>query len=144
MSDNKPFHKRKFPEPMTQSHKDELRTIANENNYNSARYNYHESDESLLHKMLIFMTKTEEERIHRHNDKDEIILIEEGEIQIKIYDNNLVLQNSVNLNGNETRSFLISKGTIHSVNITSQDAFFTEIAQGPFRPEMTNWFQRTF
>jgi cupin fold WbuC family metalloprotein len=142
MSDNKPFHKRKFPLPLTVGDIAELKTIAQDKQLDSARFNYHESDEAPLHKMLIYMPKTLKERIHVHNDKDEIILIEEGEIAINIYDEELNLKETRTLTPSENKSFIISKGTIHSVNITSATGVFIEIAQGPFRPDMTKWYTR--
>ena len=140
MSDNKPFHKRKFPSSFMPQHKEELKSEARELNLISARYNFHESDESLLHKMLIYMTIDQPDRIHKHNDKDEIIIIEEGTLIVKYYNSDLEETSRTVLNKSHSSSILIPKGQRHAICVESKEVLFMEIAQGPFQPQSTDWF----
>ncbi|MCP4912754.1 MAG: cupin fold metalloprotein, WbuC family [Oligoflexia bacterium] len=113
-----------------------VRKLKQESESTIARINYHDDLESILQTMLILMDSDHKGAIHRHNDKDETLTVVKGKLEILFYDDQGNIENTHLLSKNET--ILLKKGSWHQVRCPEGEVYFLEIANGPFRPDLTD------
>jgi len=110
-----------------------------------SRICFHDDDSSSLQFMLIFHSINHKVRKHMHQDKNEYLVIVDGNITIRFFghDGSTFLSQTSLCNDNLSSSNIfcfVRKGSIHDVLIHS-DSYFIEMTSGPFRKEATFLFE---
>jgi len=114
-----------------------ISTFALANSLTQSRLCLHKDDQSTLQCMLIFHAINHIVKKHAHSDKDEVIVLTKGRMQILMYKDEKVIKSCTldadPSSGCDTICF-IRKNTVHNM-IFYSDVLFLEISTGPFRRE---------
>lgn len=113
----------------------DLRKKAMEHPTGVYRYNFHESLEAAKQEMIICLTSRSICNIHKHLDKDEIIEILEGTVEISKYNDNLSIDETITLSLLGVSQIELKKNSIHSVKVIGDYAIIRELTTGPFIKE---------
>ncbi len=98
------------------------------------RFNCHKDLESLLQHMII-ISRDKKGVIHRHHDKNEVLVHVEGELEIEFLNEEKQLQRRVVLSPSNS-TIHIEKSTWHRTRCLSNICIYQEITSGPFIPSM--------
>lgn len=98
------------------------------------RFNCHKDLESLLQHMII-ISRDKQGVIHRHHDKDEILIHVEGEMEIEFFNEEKLREKTIVLNSSNS-TVHIEKLRWHRTKCLSSNCIYQEITSGPFQPSM--------
>lgn len=122
---------------------DHLKSHTDSSEQKRYRLNLHDSASELHQDMIIAFMQQTSVPCSRHRDKDEVIIVLSGTIQVNLFNSELLKIRSINLSsGNycEPSIVFIPRGLIHSFEFLSPFVVTREITTGPFRPELTEVF----
>lgn len=113
-----------------------LKNQALNHNLTQSRICFHEQDSSILQFMLVFHSVSHKVRRHLHPNKDEYLLLVDGELAIRFFNNGERSPFSIHrlcddLADSGNLFCFIPKGTTHDI-IINKDSFFIEFTTGPF------------
>jgi len=122
-----------------------LKIQAVTHNLTQSRICFHENDSSILQFMLVYHAVSHQVRRHMHPDKDEYLLLVDGNLTIRFFGNgDSVPSNSHILSADPVESgnlfCFIPRGITHDV-ILNRDSFFIEATTGPFSENSTVYTQ---
>lgn len=118
-----------------------LKAEAHRLNLTQARMCFHKDDYSPLQIMLVYHAAAHQVRKHVHSDKDEYIQIIQGDLSVRIYDQNgghvrtLRLSDESRENSGDLFCF-VEKNVVHDV-VMHCDSVFLETTSGPFNKNST-------
>ena len=110
-----------------------LISMARESEEGVYRFNLHKSLEDKLQEMLICFFNRSQSDVHKHLDKDEVITLIDGIVEVQIFDEEFNELENQKLTKSGLHSFIrIEKGCWHKVNVVSEYTIIHEITTGPF------------
>ncbi len=99
----------------------------------------HKNKKSSLHCMLLYLKKKNQNLIQSHNKRDEVYVLIEGKMKIKIYDNKIGLKKFYILD-KKNPIYFMSKKVIHLTESITNHCIFLEVRKGPFSPKDTRFY----
>lgn len=96
----------------------------------------HRKPSDIKQHMLICHLKECLVPIHAHLDRDELIIVEKGEIVFKTFDYTGVILSEKSIS-KKSGEVLVSSGTFHNLVIRSEYVIFREFTTGPFNSANT-------
>lgn len=116
---------------------EKLKAFVEDNDFLTTRICLHQSTDDSVHEMIIIHSKSGNHRVHKHFKTSESYQILEGELEVKIFDDDFHEISSVKLSNEDSNSsFLarISSGQWHVTLPVSDIVIFKETRPGPFDP----------
>ena len=95
----------------------------------------HDTNESVIQEMLLFLERKTVIDIHKHLDRDETYILIHGEIELNLYTESKELTKTINLTPFSEQGVFIFKtlkNQWHSLRVLSETAILFEITSGPF------------
>jgi len=116
----------------------ELKKLAASNPRQRARLCVHENPNALMHEMFIVHGRDAYVRPHRHTNRQEGLMVLEGEVDLIIFSDVGNLEKVVTLNSNCIFKRL-NKPIYHMLRIRSEFLVFYEATSGPFQSTDTQF-----
>ena len=123
----------------------ELKNIAQKHPLKRSRYCLHQSDESIVHEMIIVAHKSSKLEAHRHPDnKPESYHVLEGELKVKVFNDDGSVQYEKILSAKtHPKMYKINGNVWHQPIPLTEWVIYHEVATGPFIKERdvkyANW-----
>jgi len=112
-----------------------IKHIAQTHPMQRARINFHDSDDAVVHEMIIAMTDGTIVEPHRHLNKCESFHLMEGRVRIGFISEDGIIMNIVELSKGETEYYRLNTPDYHIVVPISQMVVIHEVTNGPFVKE---------
>tara|TARA_Y100000590_G_scaffold469948_1_gene660874 strand:+ start:406 stop:927 length:522 start_codon:yes stop_codon:yes gene_type:complete len=137
---NEVYYLKNKPTNLNKADIKKLIDLANKNQSKKIRLCFHDSINSNVHEMLIVHSKSTYVKPHKHLNKEETMMILEGNADYIIFDNTGKVKKIIEMGNYESgKSFyqIIPKQTFHMIVIKSDWLVFKEVTQGPFNAKDT-------
>jgi cupin fold WbuC family metalloprotein len=108
-------------------------------NKTTLRLCLHKNKKSSLHCMLLYLKKKNKNSIQSHYKRDEVYVLIEGKIKIKIFDNKIRLK-KVYILDKKNPIYFMSKKVIHLTESITNHCIFLEVRKGPFSRKDTRFY----
>jgi len=109
-----------------------IKHIAQNHPMQRARINFHHSDDSIVHEMIIAMTEETVVEPHRHLNKCESFHLMEGKVRIGFINEDGIIVNIVELSKGATEYYRLNTPDYHIVLPISEMVVIHEVTNGPF------------
>ena len=137
---NEVYYLKNKPTNLNKADIKKLIDLAKKNQSKKIRLCFHDSINSNVHEMLIVHSKSTYVKPHKHLNKEETMMILEGNADYIIFDNTGKVKKIIEMGNYESgKSFyqIIPKQTFHMIVIKSDWLVFKEVTQGPFNTKDT-------
>jgi|TARA_X000000368_G_scaffold413718_1_gene402263 cupin fold WbuC family metalloprotein len=99
----------------------------------------HKNKKSSLHCMLLYLKKKNQNLIHSHKNRDEVYILIEGKMKIKIFDKKKRLKEAFILD-KKNPIYFMNKKVIHLTESITNHCIFLEVRKGPFIRKDTQFY----
>ena len=114
---------------------DKVTDQAKENSRLRMNYNFHDSMDAPIHRMLNALEPGTELPVHRHCFTAETYIVLRGEINVFFYDDDKRVTESVTLNPLKGEYGIhIPAGQWHTLEVVEKGTVIFEVKDGPYRP----------
>jgi len=125
----------------TQSLLDELSARASSSPRLRAHHNVHLSPADLVQRFFVVAAAGSYFRPHRHASRAELAMVIRGQLEVLTFDDAGCLTARYHVgSGTPNLGFETPQGTWHTLLVTSEDAAFLELKEGPYDPATISEF----